>query len=72
MPKPSISSYDNPEVNKDGSIDIWFAPQPPKGKENNWIKTLPGEGWFIYIRLYGPLKPYFEKAWKPDDIVKVN
>ncbi|MGD9031446.1 MAG: DUF1254 domain-containing protein [Desulfobacteraceae bacterium] len=71
-PKPSISSYDNPEVNDDGSIDIWFAPEAPKGKEKNWIKTIPGEGWFIYIRLYGPLEPYFDQTWKPDDIVKVK
>lgn len=71
-PKPSISSYDIPDVNQDGSVDIWFAPKPPIGKEKNWIKTIPGEGWFIYIRLYGPLEPYFNGEWKPDDIVKVN
>jgi hypothetical protein len=71
-PKPSISSYDKPEMNPDGSVDIWFAPEAPKGKENNWIKTIPGEGWFIYIRLYGPLEPYFDQTWKPDDIIKVN
>lgn len=72
MPKPSISTYDNPEVNEDGSVDIWFAPEAPKGKEKNWIKTIPGEGWFIYMRLYGPLEPYFDQTWKPDDIAKVN
>jgi hypothetical protein len=71
-PKPSISSYDGPDVNSDGSIDVWFSPTAPKGKEKNWIKTIRGEGWFILIRLYGPLEPYFEDEWKPDDIVKVN
>ena len=75
-PKPSVSTYDapdaNPDANPDGSVDIWFAPEAPKGKEKNYIKTIPGEGWFIYIRLYGPLEPFFNGEWKPDDIVKVN
>jgi hypothetical protein len=72
MPKPSISSYDNPDVNADGSVDVWFAPTAPQGKENNWIKTIPGEGWEILLRLYGPLEPYFDGSWKPDDIVRVR
>jgi hypothetical protein len=71
-PKPSISSYDEPDVNADGSVDVWFAPEAPKGKEKNWVKTLPGEGWSILIRLYGPLEPFFDDEWKPDDIVRVS
>jgi len=70
--KPSVSTYDDPEANEDGSVTVWFAPEAPEGKENNWIKTIPGEGWFILIRLYGPLEPYFEQTWKPHDIVKVK
>jgi hypothetical protein len=69
--KPSVSMYDQPDVNADGSIDIWFAPEAPAGREKNWIKTLPGEGWGILFRLYGPLEPYFDKTWVPDDITKV-
>ena len=71
QPKPSISTYDQPEVNADGAIDIFFGPSAPAGKEKNWVKTLPGQGWFTYIRFYGPLEPFFEQTWKPDDIVKV-
>jgi len=70
--KPSVSSYDKPEVNADGSIDVWFGPKAPKGKENNWIKILPGEGWSILFRLYGPEQSYFDKTWKPEDIVKLS
>ena len=70
QPKPSISTYDQPEVNADGAIDIYFGPSAPAGKEKNWVKTLPGQGWFTYIRFYGPLAPFFEQTWKPDDIVK--
>ena len=54
------------------SVDLWFAPKAPKGKEKNWVKTIPGEGWEILLRLNGPLEPYFDRAWRPDDIVKVK
>jgi hypothetical protein len=69
--KPSINSFDEPEKNEDGSYDIYFSPSAPAGKEKNWIQTDPGKGWFTYIRLYGPLEPFFEQTWRPDDIVKV-
>jgi hypothetical protein len=72
MPKPSVSTYDKPDMNPDGTTTIWFAPEAPKGKEKNWVKTIPGEGWEILIRLYGPLEPFFEQTWKPDDIEKVK
>ena len=70
--KPSVSTYDDPIVNKDGSIDIFFGPEAPEGMEKNWVKTIPGEGWFTYIRLYGALEPFFDQTWKPDDVVKVK
>jgi len=43
---------------KDRSIDIYFAPKPPKGVDKNWIQTIPGKSWFIILRLYGPLEGY--------------
>jgi hypothetical protein len=57
QPNPSVSTYDHPEENPDGSFDIYFSPQAPDGEEKNWIKKLPGQGWFTCIRLYGPLEP---------------
>ena len=47
---PSVSQYTGPVANTDGSVDIYFSPQAPKGKEKNWIKTVPGKGWFPYLR----------------------
>ena len=39
-----INSYgEGPKKNKDGSIDIYFAPEAPKGWENNWIQTILGK-----------------------------
>jgi len=53
--------------NKDGSFDIYFSPEPPKGFENNWIQTVPGKGWNVILRLYGPLQPFYDKTWRPGD-----
>ena len=71
QPKPSVNTFDNPEQNADGSYDIYFGPSAPEGKEKNWMQTIPGKGWFTYIRLYGPRKPYLDQTWKQDNIVEV-
>jgi hypothetical protein len=55
-------------INADHSVDVYFGPKAPNGKENNWIQTVPGKGWFIMLRLYGPLEPWFDKTWKPGEI----
>ena len=72
QPFPSVSSYTSPQSNADGSIDIYFSPEAPAGKEKNWIQTVPGKGWFMLFRFYGPLEPFFDKTWKPDDIVQLT
>jgi hypothetical protein len=66
---PTVSLYSKPRPNPDGSIDIFFGPEPaPAGQERNWIQTLPDRGWFAILRFYGPLQPFFDKTWRPDDI----
>jgi hypothetical protein len=70
-PKPSISSFDGPQGNADGSVELLFGPEAPAEGLANWIRTVPGRGWFPYIRLYGPLEPFFDRSWRPDDIVQV-
>ena len=54
-------------VNEDGSVTVWFGPKSPEGKESNWAQTIPGKSFNLMFRLYGPLKPWFDKAWKPSD-----
>ena len=71
QPLPSVSSYSTPKVNGDGSVDIFFGPQAPKDK-GNWIKTVPGKGWFPIFRFYGPAQPFFDKTWKLQDITPVH
>jgi hypothetical protein len=69
---PSISQYTGPAVNADGSVDVYFGPRMPAGKEKNWIKPVPGKGWFMYLRLYSPTEAFFEKSWRPDDVVEMK
>jgi hypothetical protein len=58
--------------NADGSVDLYFGPTAPDGKEANWIETVPGKGWFTLLRLYGPLEPWFDKTWQPGEIELVS
>jgi len=70
---PQVSSLDKGlVVNKDGSVDVYFGPKALTGLENNWIQTIPGKGWNMLFRLYGPLEPWFEKSWKLNEIEEVK
>jgi hypothetical protein len=68
---PAISSYTRPVVNADGSIDVEFGPAQPEGR-HNWIRTVPGKGWFPFFRFYAPTEAYFDKTWQLEDIVPVR
>jgi hypothetical protein len=65
------SRYDLLE-NDDGAIDIFFGPTAPDGKEQNWIPTNPGEGWFSYFRLYGPLEAHFDRSWVLPSVERIQ
>ena len=69
---PSVSLYSGPGANADGSVDVYFGPEIPKGQEKNWIQTAAGKGWFPIFRFYGPLQPLYDKTWKLSDIEKVS
>jgi hypothetical protein len=70
---PDRSSRDDIVKNPDGSVDLYFGPKAPQGKSaKNWIKTLPGKGWFTYFRLYAPTQPYFDRTWVLPDIVEMK
>jgi hypothetical protein len=58
--------------NDDGSVDLYFGPTAPKGKEKNWIQTVPKQGFFAYIRFYAPTEAYFDRTWKLSDIEKIG
>ena len=73
-PRAGSQSYPSPAAvaNADGSYDIYFGPKAPKGKESNWIQTVPGKGWFTILRLYNPLESYFDKTWRIGEIELVK
>jgi len=56
----------------DGTIDIYFGPKAPPGKEDQWIKTIPDKGWFVYFRIYGPEAPAFDQTWRLNNIVEMK
>jgi hypothetical protein len=60
------------QKNKDGSVTVYFGLKPPKGKENNWVQTLPGKSFNVMYRMYGPLEPWFDKTWKLEDFELVK
>jgi len=66
------SQKDKLIYNEDGSVDLYFGPKAPEGKEVNWIQTVPGKAWFVLFRTYGPLEPWFDKTWQLNDFELVK
>jgi hypothetical protein len=70
FPRAGSQSYPTPAAvpNDDGSVNVFFGPEAPAGKESNWIQTVPGKGFFVILRLYSPLQPFFDKSWQAGEI----
>ena len=68
----ALNSYMDLPVNDDGSIDLYFGPTPPPQGDKSWVKTKPGDGFFMYLRFDGPLEPCYDETWRPSDVVKVK
>jgi hypothetical protein len=71
FPKAGSQGYPRPAVSAgpDGSTTVHFGPDRPDGvPEGNWVQTVPGKGWYVGLRLYSPLKPFFDKTWRPGEI----
>jgi hypothetical protein len=60
------------QKNADGSVDVYFAPEAPAGKESNWVPTTTDGGFEVLFRFYGPEKPLFEKTWKLPDMERIQ
>jgi hypothetical protein len=69
---PVVSLDPAVRANDDGSVDLFFGPTPPDGRESHWVQTVPGTSWFTILRLYGPLEPWFDKTWRPGEIEPVT
>jgi hypothetical protein len=70
-PRAGSQSYPTPATiaNSDGTITVYFSPELPAGvQKSNWIQTVAGKGWFVILRLYSPLEPFFTKTWRLSEI----
>ncbi len=73
MSRASVaSSATGVQKNADGSVDVYFGPGAPAGKESNWVPTSPNGTFELIFRFYGPEKALFDKAWKLGDIERVQ
>lgn len=69
---PSLGSRDKSVMNEDGTIDLFIGPSAPEGKEENWLATAPGRGFFAILRLYGPGERAIDYSWKPGEFEKLK
>jgi hypothetical protein len=75
FPRAGSQSYPSPaaEASADGSTTVYFSPKQPDGvKLGNWVQTDPNKGWFLILRLYSPLEPFFTKKWRPSEVELVK
>jgi hypothetical protein len=33
---------------------------------------VPGRGWWVWFRIYGPTEPFFDRSWQLPDFEKMN
>lgn len=52
------------------AVELRFGPEQPDDGAERWIQTVPGRGWFVYLRLYGPTEAAFDGTWRPGDFVE--
>lgn len=57
--------------NADGSVEVYFGPKAPAGKEANWVPTDPARKFELLFRLYQPTKALFDTSWKLPDVEKI-
>jgi hypothetical protein len=74
-PRAGSQEYPSPaaEAESDGSTLVYFSPtRPDDVAPGNWIQSDPERGWFVILRLYSPLQPFFDKTWRPGEIERVT
>ncbi|UIP59162.1 DUF1254 domain-containing protein [Agromyces marinus] len=68
---PSLNGMNDVPLNEDGSISLFVGPNPPEGA-TNWLKTVPGRGWFSLYRFYGPKQEFFDREYTVGDFIRVE
>jgi hypothetical protein len=77
QPYPKVGSLSYPRAAAaaaaDGSTTVYIGPKLPAGvQDGNWIQSMPGKGYFVCLRLYSPLEPFFDRSWKMGEIELVK
>jgi hypothetical protein len=73
MTRASCASNDSKvQKNADGSVDVYFGPSAPAGKESNWVPTDPNREFELMARFYAPKKEFFDKLWILPDVEEVK
>ena len=65
------SLFELAAINDSEHVDLFFGPQAPDESTSAWIRTIPGRGWFVYFRVYGPDASCFDGSWKPADFERI-
>ncbi len=73
LDRSGLSTFekDKMKVNKDGSVDLYFGPTAPKGLESNWLPT-EGKRPYVWLRLYGPGKAFWDKTFVMPDVKRLD
>ena len=71
-PSSIDSNMKDVKKNSDGSVDIYFGPKAPKGKESNWLPTDPKRRFFLLARFYGPEPALKDGSFEMNDIQLVD
>ena len=66
------SMFELKDVSTTEPTELYFGPTAPAGHEGRWVKTVPGRGWFAYMRIYGPEQAAFDGSWRPGDFEVVK
>ena len=73
VPRASRSSQiAEMQKNADGSVDVYFGPAAPTGKESNWVPTDPARKFELMFRAYAPTKALFDHTWSMPDVERIN
>jgi hypothetical protein len=71
-PSSIDSTMTQVKKNTDGSVDIYFGPTAPKGKESNWLPTDPTRRFFLLGRFYGPKPALISGSFLLNDIERLD
>ena len=71
-PSSIDSNMKDVQMNDDGSVDIYFGPKAPAGKESNWLPTDPERRFFLLARFYGPNPEILNGSFVLNDIELID